>query len=281
MHQIELSAGTIEYDDTGSGPVVVLVHGVHMNGSLWDDVVRDLAVDHRCVVPTLPLGAHRHPMRPDADLSPAGVARLLGELIERLGLHGATVVGNDTGGALAQLLAAERPGLVGELVLASCDAFDNFPPGLPGRVCAMTARMPGGLALAGRSMRLHALTRLPVTWGWMAKRPIRAATIDAWFAPLRRDPGVRRDIARFLRGVDRQLLVDTAERLTRFDRPALVVWATEDRVMPYQHGERLAALLPNARLVPIEDSYTLIPLDQPSELSRHIRQFAGQSQTAA
>jgi pimeloyl-ACP methyl ester carboxylesterase len=281
MHQIELTAGTIEYEDTGSGPVILLVHGVHMNGSLWDDVVRDLAVDHRCVVPTLPLGAHRHPMHPDADLSPAGVARSLGELIERLGLHGATVVGNDTGGALAQLLAAERPDLVGELVLASCDAFDNFPPGLPGRVSALTARMPGGLALAGQSMRLHALTRLPVTWGWMAKRSIPAATIDAWFAPLRRNPGVRRDLARFLRGVDRQILVDAADRLTGFDHPALVVWATEDRVMPYQHGERLATMLPNARLVPIEDTYTLIPLDQPAELARHIRQFAGQYRSAA
>jgi pimeloyl-ACP methyl ester carboxylesterase len=281
MERIELSAGTIEYDDTGSGPVVVLVHGVHMNGSVWRDVVCDLGVDHRCVVPTLPLGAHRHPMGLGADLSPAGVARLLGEFLERLGLRGATLVGNDTGGALAQLLAAERPDLVGELVLASCDAFDNFPPGLPGRVSAMSARMPGGLALAGRSMRLHALTRLPFTWGWMAKRPIPAATIDDWFAPLRADAGVRRDLARFLRGVDRHILVDAAERLIGFDRPALVVWATEDRVMPYRHGERLAALLPHARLVGIEDSYTLIPLDRPSELARVIRQFAGQPASAA
>lgn len=165
------------------------------------------------MVPTLPLGGHRRAMRPDADLSPAGVARLLGEFVEELGLRDATLVGNDTGGALAQLLVAERPDLVGELVLASCEAFENFPPGLPGRVSALTARMPGGLAMAGWSMRFRPFSRLPVTWGWMAKRPIPAAKLNSWFAPLRSDPGARRDLAAFVSGMDRRLLSDAAERL--------------------------------------------------------------------
>lgn len=228
------------------------------------------------MVPTLPLGGHRRAMRPDADLSPAGVARLLGEFVEELGLRDATLVGNDTGGALAQLLVAERPDLVGELVLASCEAFENFPPGLPGRVSALTARMPGGLAMAGWSMRFRPFSRLPVTWGWMAKRPIPAAKLNSWFAPLRSDPGVRRDLAAFVSGMDRRLLSDAAERLRGYGGSALVVWANEDRVTPYEHADRLAGLL-GATRADVADSYTLIPLDQPAELARLVRQFAGQT----
>jgi pimeloyl-ACP methyl ester carboxylesterase len=245
-----------------------------MDATLWREVVPGLGA-HRVVVPTLPLGAHRRPMHADADLSPAGVARLIGEFLDRLDLCDVTLVGNDTGGALAQLLLARPRPLgaerVGRLVLASCDAFDNFPPGLPGKVSALAAKLPGGLAMAGQSMRIPALTRLPVTWGWMSKRGIPA---DAWFAPLRADKGVRRDVGRFLRAVDRQMLVDAAERLRDFDRPALIVWAADDKVMPPEHGRRLADLLPHSRLELVEDSYTLIPLDQPAELARLIRDFA-------
>jgi hypothetical protein len=88
MSQIELSAGIIEYEDTGGeGPTLVLLHGLLMDASLWDDVIADLSVDHRCVVPTLPLGAHRHAMHADADLSLRGIARLVTELLDRLDLR--------------------------------------------------------------------------------------------------------------------------------------------------------------------------------------------------
>ena len=134
MNQIELSAGTIDYEDTGGdGPTLVLLHGLLMDASLWDDVIDDLSVDHRCVAPTLPLGAHRHAMHADADLSLRGIARLVGELLERLDLRDVTLVGNDTGGALVQLLVCDGATRVSRIVLASSDAFDNFPPASPAR----------------------------------------------------------------------------------------------------------------------------------------------------
>src|SRR5499427_10192805 len=98
MTQIELSSGPVEYIDTGgSGPVLVLLHGLMMDASLWDDVIADLSADHRCVAPTLPLGAHRRSMNADADLSLPGIARLVTEFCERLGVMDVTLVGNDTG----------------------------------------------------------------------------------------------------------------------------------------------------------------------------------------
>ena len=116
MREIELSAGTIEYQDTGGdGPVLVLLHGLLMDASLWDDVIAELSAGYRCVAPTLPLGAHRHAMRSGADLSLPGIARLVAEFLDRLDLTDVTLVGNDTGGALVQLLIGRRrrPGRAG------------------------------------------------------------------------------------------------------------------------------------------------------------------------
>lgn len=271
--EAQLSGGSIEYQDAGAGPVVVLVHGALMNASVWDRLAGDLRADHRCVVPTLPLGGHRRPMPATADLSPVGVAALLGELLEALDLDEVTLVGNDTGGALAQLLVAQNPRRIARLVLASCDAFDNFPPGLPGRVSALAGRMPGGMIMAGQLMRWNTLARLPMTWGWMAKRPIPHEMLDAWFTPLRAERSVRRDAARFMRCVDNRDLLAAAGKLPSFNRPALIVWATEDRVMPPEHAQRLAGRLPDARIAMVPDSYTLLPLDQPRRLAALVREF--------
>jgi pimeloyl-ACP methyl ester carboxylesterase len=93
--------------------------------------------------------------------------------------------------------------------------------------------------------------------------------------PVLKQREIRRDTVRMLRAVfaDTNLLIDVAERLPTFDRPALVVWASEDRVMPVEHGRRLAELLPGGRLIEVADSYTLLPLDQPVQLAAVIREF--------
>jgi pimeloyl-ACP methyl ester carboxylesterase len=273
--RIELSAGTIEYLDTGGdAPAVVLLGGLLMDASLWTDVVAELAGEHRCIVPTLPMGAHRHAMDPGADLSPRGLARIVSELLERLGLDDVTLVGNDTGGALVQLLAADGEPRVGRVVLVSCDAFDNFPPGLTGKAIVLAGKLPpAAFGAFMQQMRLRPLRRLPLAFGWLTRRG--DATTARWLEPVLSRREIRRDAVRVLRamGADRRLLVDVAERLPGFDRPALVVWASEDRVMPPEHGRRLAELLPQGRLIEIEDSYTLIALDQPARLAEAIRTF--------
>jgi len=272
MQEIELPAGIIEYEDTGgSGPVVVLLHGLAMDGSLWRHVVRELRADHRCVVPTLPVGGHRRPMRADADLSLHGLARLQAEFLEALDLREVTLVGNDLG--LFQVTVCEYPERIARLVITSCEAFDNIPPGLPGRTMAFAIKLPGGLNALVQPLRLRALRRLPLAFGWMAKRPIPHEITDAWLRPLLTQRQIRRDLLKYLHNYDKRDLLAAADCLRSFDRPALVVWAAEDRVMPLAHGRRLAALLPHARLVEITDSYTLIPEDQPGELVRAIRQF--------
>jgi pimeloyl-ACP methyl ester carboxylesterase len=282
MNQIELSAGTIDYEDTGGdGQTLVLLHGLLMDASLWDDVIADLSVEHRCVVPTLPLGAHRHAMHADADLSLRGIARLVAELLDRLDLRDVTVVGNDTGGALVQLLACDGAARIGRIVLASCDAFDNFPPGLTGKTLVLTGKLPPAMfGLFMQHMRLRPVRRLPIAFGWLTKRG--DAVTARWIRPVLHQREIRRDTVRVLRAVaaEKHLLLDAAERLPSYDRPALVVWASGDRVMPPDHGRRLAELLPQGRLVEIPDSYTLIPLDQPARLAEIIRDFTPSSAPA-
>ena len=272
MTTVELTSGPIEYEDTGgTGPVIVFIHGLLIDASLWSDVIADLREEYRCVVPTLPLGGHRKPMREGADLSMHGQARLVAEFLERLDLSDVTLVANDWGGP--QITAVEHPERLAALVLVATEAFDNVPPGLPGKFAVMLGRIPGGLFVAGQTLRIPMLRRLPITFGWMAKRPLPNTLMKSWIAGLRSDRSVRRDAKKYIVTSDYKALNAAARGLSKFDKPALVVWATEDRVMPRIHGSQLADLLPNGRLVEIDDSYTLVPLDQPIRLASEIRAF--------
>lgn len=269
--EIDLSAGTLDYLDTGGGgPTLVLLHGLLMDSSLWDGPIADLSTDHRCIAPTLPLGAHRHPV--SGDLSLPAIARLVEEFLDRLDLHDVTLVGNDTGGALVQLVLAGKPERVVRAVLVSCEAFDNVPPGLTGKVLVLSGRLsPRLFGAFMQQLRLRAVRRLPIAFGWLTKRG--DATTARWIRPVLTSQQIRRDTVRMLRAIDGGAVAEATAALPSFHRPALVVWAAEDRVMPPEHGRRLAELLPDARLVEVPDSYTLVPLDQPASLAGAVREF--------
>lgn len=273
MPRIELSAGPIDYQDTGGdGPVLVLVHGLPMNHTQWRKVVPLLA-GYRCLLPTLPLGGHRQPMNPDADLSQLGVARLLGEFIERLGLNDVTLVLNDWGGGQF-LISDGRAERIGRLVLVACEAFDNFPPGFAARALGKIAGVPGVVWLMFQGLRVPAIRHSRSTYGGMSLHGVPDEVLDGWFNPARLSRAVRRDFAKFATSApDRRTLLAWSERLREFDRPVLVVWAAQDRLMPAEHGPRLAELYPRGRLVVIEESATLIPEDQPERLAQVLTGF--------
>jgi pimeloyl-ACP methyl ester carboxylesterase len=271
MPEITLPQGTIRYRDEGTGAPLVFVHGALVNGRLWEPVADRLAGDLRCIVPDLPLGSHSTPVNPDADLTPPGLARLIADFIEQLGLDDVTLVGNDTGGALCQLVAGRHPERIGRLVLTNCDAFEHFPPkafrGLV--VSARTHTLWAGM----QPMRLRRLRRLPIAYGWLTKHPVADDVLDSWVEPYLRDRGIRRDTRRFLAAVDPAFLLDNASRLTRFRKPVLIAWAPEDRFFRLEWGHRLAALFPDARLVEIPDARTFVSLDQPDRLAGLLREF--------
>jgi pimeloyl-ACP methyl ester carboxylesterase len=275
MPEVELTAGPISYEDSGGdGPTVVLCHGLLMNGALWDAVVAKLGPSFRCLRPTLPMGAHRTPMHARADLSLIGQVRLLAEFLETLDLEDVTLVFNDWCGA--QLLVAEGwDGRVGALVFASCETFDNYPPGLPGRTAALAARIPGGMLVALWPMRAKALRRLPMTFGLMSKRPVPDELFSSWLDPALTDARIRRDLVKYAGDTKngRRALEAADSSLGDFSKPVLVAWAADDRVMPIESGQRLAASFPNSRWVEIPASRTLIPIDQPESLATAIGRF--------
>jgi pimeloyl-ACP methyl ester carboxylesterase len=273
---IELSAGPIEYEDSGDeGPVLVLVHGLTMDWRQWRKVVDELDGKFRCVMPVLPMGAHRQPMRPDADLSLRGMVRLLAEFLERLDLHDVTLCFNDWCGAQV-MIAGGLMERVGKLVLVSCEAFENYPPGLAGHAAWLSAKIPGGVPLMRQVLLRPRLRRLPFVFGQMTKYGVPDELMREWLEPLRR-PEIRRDFRRYTGAAmkGRHDLRAATPALASFDRPVLVVWDLEGKMMPTEHGRRLAEAFPDSRLVELPDCYTLIPEDQPVELARAIRDFAG------
>lgn len=275
MPEIELGAGTIAYEDSGGpGPVVVLLHGLVHDATVWRKVVADLGRDHRCIAPTLPYGSHRTPMRPDVPLTPDSVNELIAEFLDRLDLRDVTLVENDCG--RAQTVAGRHPERLARLVLISCEAFDNYPPGAPGKMISLVCKVPGGIALMARILALKPLRRLPIGLGALTKRPVPPEIADGWLRPLLTEKAIRADFKRYNAGVRKTELLEAVEGLRKFDRPALVIWAAQDRMMPREHGRRLAELLPQGRLSEIEDSCTLIAEDQPEALSTALRTFVAE-----
>lgn len=270
--ELATSMGPIRYRDEGTGPPLLFFHGVLADGQLWRDVVPRLADRFRCIVPDWPLGSHGSPMRPTADLSPPALADLALEFCDAVGLTRVTLVGNDTGGAVCQLLAAHHPERVERLILTPCDAYDNFPPRAIFWPLQLAAVVPGGLKTLLAAMRLRPLQRAPISFAGLSKR-LDSALIDDWLRPARTDPAVRRDLRKVIRGLDRRYTLEAIERLRTFPRPVLIAWSPEARFFTWRYAERLASDLPHAQLERIEDAYTFVALDQPERCAQLMADF--------
>ncbi|WP_205697325.1 alpha/beta fold hydrolase [Conexibacter sp. SYSU D00693] len=264
MPEITLSQGTLEYEDEGSGPPVVFVHGFLVDETLWAPTAKALGSRARCIRPTLPLGSHRRAMGPGFDASPRGVARLVLELLDALELEDVTLVGNDTGGAICQFVLDEAPERVARVVLTDCDCFDRFPPP-PFNLVFALPRVPGLMALTGAALKLAPVRRLG--FGVLTTHKVPASQLERWCRPLSQDRAVRDETGRFLSNVDPQELLDVATRLPRYEGRVLLAWAPADRFFRLEDGRRLAALFGDSELVEVHDARTFVPLDQPEVLA--------------
>lgn len=282
--EIRLSSGTIRYRDEGptppkDGPVLVFVHGFLVDGRLWRKVTARTSGWARSIRPDLPMGSHTIAMDDGADLSPHGLAALIAEFLEALDLRDVTIVGNDTGGAVSQVLVTEHPERIGRLVLTSCDAFEEFPPKLfkPLMKAARGPRSVYGLLVGTKSA---AIRNSPVGYGWTAKHGIPDDVTEAWVTPALTDAAVRRDIAKICAGIKPSVTLDAAAKLASFDKPALIVWGAEDKFFDPELGRRLAAVIPDSRFELLDDCYAFVPEDQPERLADLLYGFAGESQSA-
>ena len=273
MPHIELSHGTLHYRESGAGAPVVFLHGYLMGAGLWDPVVRLLDGEFRCLVPELPFGAHPAPLQPGADLTAAGLGHLVADFLGELDLRDVTLVGNDSGAAIAQVVAARHPGRLAGLVLATGDAFDNFPP-KPFRPLIAAARA-GALTGMIAMLKARPARSLPNAYGWLTHGDLPHDLIDEWVGAYFADKGVRRDLRRLTATLgDDDFMNQIATELAAFTKPALLAWAADDRFFPVEHARRLAAILPHAQLEVIADSRTWVMLDQPERTAELIAGLA-------
>ena len=273
MTLVETSGGPVDVVEHGnpSGPSLLFVHPFMTNARHWRKVVPHLD-GIRSITPTFPFGSHATPMHEGADLSPPGLARIAVDVLDALGVDRATLVGNDTGGAVSQVTATKYPERVNGLVLTSCDAYDVFPPRMFAYL-KIAGRFPAVTNLLAFSLRIPGITRLPITYGWVAKEPIDRDVLKSYLEPLIRDRAIRRDVAKVIKGLDTRYTLEAAERLRSFGEPALIAWGAEDRFFPRRLAEQLARDLPRAQLEIIDGARTFTPEDNPRALAELIQKF--------
>ena len=276
QREIRLDGGVIRYREVGMGPALVFVHGILANGTLWRDVVACLSDRFRCIVPDLPLGGHSVPMSPEADMSPSGVARMVAALMEALDLRDVTLVGNDTGGAICQIVIHDNPERVGRLVLTNCDAYEAFFPALL-RPIQLAARLFDTRFVNLLAWALGARLAQRVLFKTVAIRRIDETTLDAYAGRLRQDPGVRRDLTRFLREVSGRYTLRAAQSFPAFQRPVLIAWGDRDPLFSPRLALRLQHDFPDARLEAVVGSRAFVPEDGPRQLAKLIERFFEES----
>jgi pimeloyl-ACP methyl ester carboxylesterase len=267
--ELDTSGGRMRAFTAGSGEPIVFVHGALVNANLWRKVVPILAPDFRCVTLDMPLGSHELAM-PEADLSPTGLADLIADAIRALEIERPTLVGNDSGGALAQIAVSRHPDLASRLVLTSCDAYDEFPPRFFD-VLFWPTRFPAVSRVLFAPLRIRALRDMPFAFGWLMHGKLDDRAGDSFVLPPLTDPAVGADFSRFIRAVNGSYTMDAIEKLRSYDRPVLIAWSRDDKF--FHDGERLAADIPGARLEWIENARTFSMEDQPERVAELVAGF--------
>ena len=266
MSIIEINAGTIHFEEFGpkDGRPVVFVHGYMMGGQLWRQVGARLAARGlRCIAPTWPLGAHSEPLRPGADRTIHGVARIVADTLAALDLDDVVIVGNDTGGVVTQLVAVHHPERIGAMVLTSCDAFEHFPP--PILKPLITASRSKAIFRAGTQVFRIPLVRKRAYAG-LAYSDLDALTRE-WVRNPQSNPAIAEDLRVLTNSLRAEVTTAVAARLPEFDKPTLIAWSADDVFFEVGDGEKLADLIPHARLEIIDGARTFSMLDRPDRLA--------------
>lgn len=269
---VATASGRISYVEAGAGPVALFVHGVLLNAFLWRHQLAGLSDVRRCIA--LDLLAHGDTeIAPDQDVSVSANAGMLREVLDALGIDKVDLVGNDSGGGIAQIFAARHPGRVRSLTLTDCDVHDNWPPEAFQPFLAMARS--GGLRDTLQAMRADkAVYRSQAALGPAYERPelVSDATIDAYLEPFLRSPRRLHDFERFLAAFDNRHTVAIAPELKALQVPTLIVWGTDDVYFGVEWSRWLAENIPGTRRrVELAGARLFFPEERADDLNRELR----------
>jgi pimeloyl-ACP methyl ester carboxylesterase len=268
--EIQLPAGKIRYREAGEGKPIVFVHGYLVDGRLWDGVVDRLSDRFRCLAPDWPMGAQQVPMNPEADLSPPGIAQLIADFLGELELEDVTIVGNDSGGAISQVLAANHPDLIGRLALTNCDTHENFPPGIF-KALPHLAKLPGGIVVLSAPFRIPMVGRR--AFAPFSRKGLPRDLVASWFQPSSQNREILRDLGKVTVGLNKRYTLEAAAKLRGSQLPIRLLWAPNDKFFPLKYAERLANETNNTELIQIPNAKTFVPWDQPERVADEIASF--------
>jgi pimeloyl-ACP methyl ester carboxylesterase len=265
-------SGCISYAEAGSGPVALFVHGVLLNGHLWRHQLAELSDMRRCIAVDL-LAHGDTEIEAHQDVSVTANASMLGEFLDALEIDQVDLVGNDSGGGIAQIFAALNPSRVRSLTLTDCDAHDNWPPEAfkPFLEMAAAGGLRGALdaMLADKSVYRSAQALGPAYEHpeWLADE-----TIEAYLRPLVRTDRRTDDFRRFLAAFDCKHTLAVEAQLRHLRAPTLIVWGADDVYFDVQWSRWLAETIPGTRRrVELKGARIFFPEERPPEFNQELR----------
>jgi pimeloyl-ACP methyl ester carboxylesterase len=270
-HSVQTASGRISYVEQGSGPVALFVHGVLLNGHLWRHQLAELSDIRRSIAVDL-LAHGDTEIAPDQDVSVTANAKMLKEFLDSLKIDQVDLVGNDSGGGIAQIFAALYPERVRSLTLTNCDTHDNWPPEAFKPFLAMAAG--GGLRGTLDAMLADkSIYRSPPALGPAYEHPERLSddSIETYLRPLVRTEQRTRDLQRFLAAFDNQHTRAIEGRLKTLKAPTLIVWGTDDVYFDVKWSYWLANTIPGARRVEFEGARIFFPEERSAEFNKELR----------
>ena len=269
---VRTPSGTIAYAEQGQGPVALFVHGVLLNKHLWRHQLAHLSDIRRCIAPDL-LAHGGTEAAQGGDLSVTANAQMLAHFLDALKIDQVDLVGNDSGGGIAQIFAALHPERVRSLTLTDCDAHDNWPPEAFKPFLAMAAA--GGLRdTLGAMLADKNIYRSPQALGpaYEDAGKVSDADIETYLRPLLKTERRLDDFRRFLAAFDNKHTLAIEDRLKNLMAPTLIVWGTDDVYFPVEWARWLARTIPGTkRMVELTGARIFFPEERWEEFNRELR----------
>lgn len=273
MKEIVTESGVIKYGDYGDGEVIVFLHGTLSNGNTWRKVIPTLSKQFRCIVPDLPLGGHTIPLKTTADLSPYGIAHIIHQFLQALQLQRVILLGNDTGGAYAQIFTMLYPSAVTKLILINTDAFEIFPP-KSFDLLKSGVDIPGFTWLMAQLFKVKPALKSSMILGLLSYRVTKEELYELYVRHFISQSGVRADFTKVVKGWSNSYTHEAAEKLTHFHKPVLVLWGADDeKLFPLELGKRVASIFSNASFKAVDHSLTYVQEDQPELFTHELLHF--------